>query len=97
MELYDVSRRVRGGIEIDLLVSPRSSRTGIEGFDEWRRRLIVRVRAPPLDGRANEEVAEVMSEASGHKASISAGHTSRQKTVFIEGDADEICARLMKT
>ena len=44
-----------------------------------------------------EEVAEVMSEASGHKASISAGHTSRQKTVFIEGDADEICARLMKT
>ena len=46
---------------------------------------------------SGREGAEVMSEASGHKASISAGHTSRQKTVFIEGDADEICARLMKT
>ncbi len=97
MQLSDVSRRVKGGIEVDLLVSPRASRTGIEGFDEWRKRLIVKVRAPPLDGRANEEVAEVMSEASGHRATVSAGHTSRQKTVFIEGDADDICANLTKT
>ena len=89
MELSDVSRRVRGGIEIDLLVSPRSSRTGIEGFDEWRRRLIVRVRAPPLDGRANEEVAEVMSAAPGRKACICAGHTSSQKNVLIERAEDE--------
>ncbi len=97
MEMSDVSRRVGGGVEIDLLVSPRSSRSGIEGFDEWRRRLIVRVRAPPLDGRANGEVEELFRGLTGHRASVSAGHTSRQKTVFIEGDAEEICARLTKT
>ena len=60
MDVNDVSRRVPEGLEVELLVSPRSSRSGIEGIDPWRKRLIIRVKAPPLDGRANKEVEEVM-------------------------------------
>ena len=94
MDISDVSRRTGRGVEVDLQVSPRSSRSGIEGIDTWRKRLIVRVKAPPLEGRANEEVEEVFKGVTGCKTQVTAGHTSRQKTVLIEGDADSICSKL---
>ncbi|MCQ2079184.1 MAG: DUF167 domain-containing protein [archaeon] len=96
MDVSDVTRRTGSGVEVDLQVSPKSSRSGIEGIDPWRKRLIIRVRAPPLDGRANKEVEEVLSEVTGCKASVSAGHTSRQKTATIPGDPDTICRRLQE-
>ncbi len=94
MDISDVSRRTGRGVEVDLQVSPRSSRSGIEGIDTWRKRLIVRVKAPPLEGRANEEVEEVFREVTGCKVQVVSGHTSRQKTVIIEGDADSVCSKL---
>lgn len=94
MKLSDVSRRTPEGLEVDLLVSPRSNRSGPEGFDEWRKRLIVRVTAPPLDGKANREIEALFSDLSGCKCSISSGHLSRQKTVLIIGDAESILKRM---
>jgi len=87
--------RVRGpGVEVDVLVSPRSGRSGIEGIDGWRKRLIIKVRSPPLDGRANKEAEEVLSKAAGSAASVISGHTSRQKTILIEGDPAAIISKL---
>ncbi|MCQ2085185.1 MAG: DUF167 domain-containing protein [archaeon] len=94
MDMADVSRRTKEGVEISLQVSPKSSRSGIEGIDPWRKRLIVRVKAPPLDGRANKEVEGVLSDATGCKAQVTAGHTSHQKTVTVYGDPDAICQKL---
>lgn len=96
MDIIDTSRKTSDGLEIDLSVSPRSSRSGIEGIDEWRKRLIIRVKAPPLDGRANKEVEDVMKEVTGFKSVVTAGHTSRQKTVTVYGDADIICEKIRK-
>ncbi|NLU45626.1 MAG: YggU family protein [Euryarchaeota archaeon] len=96
MKLTDVSRVVREGLEIDVYVSPRSNRAGPEGFDEWRKRLILRVRSPPLDGKANKEVEAMMKEAAGVPARIVGGHLSRQKTVLLTGDGDGILAELEK-
>ena len=90
MDVNDVSRRVPEGLEVELLVSPRSSRSGIEGIDPWRKS----VKAPPLDGRANKEVEEVMEECTGLKSRVTAGQTSRQKTVTVYGDADAACQRI---
>ncbi len=94
MDISDVCRVRKDCVEVDLQVSPKSSRSGIEGIDPWRKRLIVRVRAPPLEGRANEEVEEVLSEITGCKAQVTAGHTSRQKTATVWGDPERICSRL---
>ncbi|MFA6870087.1 MAG: DUF167 domain-containing protein [Methanomethylophilus sp.] len=94
MEIADVSRPAAGGLEIDLLVSPKASKAGIGGFDEWRKRLIVRVRAPPLEGRANREVEVLLAQLTGRRTAVIAGQTSRQKTVLIAGDPEEICADL---
>ncbi len=94
MNISDVCRTVQGSVEIDVSVSPRSNRPGPDGYDEWRRRLILRVSAPPLDGRANKEVCQYFSELTGCRAEVSAGQTSRQKTVRIPGDPAGIMAKL---
>ena len=83
MEISEIVRTVPDGCEIDVLVSPRSNRSGPEGVDEWRKMLIVRVKAPPLDGRANKEVESCISDITKVRGTIVRGHTSRQKTVFI--------------
>ncbi|MCL2148690.1 MAG: DUF167 domain-containing protein [Methanomassiliicoccaceae archaeon] len=94
----DDAVRVRGhGVEVDVLVSPRSSRSGVEGVDGWRKRLLVKVRAPPLDGRANKEVEEVLAGVTGVSSAVISGHTSRQKTVFIEGDPASILSKLRES
>lgn len=94
MNITDVSRIRNGCLEVDILVSPRSNRSGPEGFDEWRRRLIVRVKAPPLDGRANKEVEEIFREITGCASKVTSGHLNRQKTVTVTGNADLILKKL---
>ena len=90
----DAMRSRDGRTEVDITVSPRSSRSGIDGFDEWRKRIIVRVKAPPLEGRANREVADVFREVTGMKAEVVSGQTSHQKTVAVEGDMEAVLAAL---
>lgn len=92
MEPADAMRSRNGGTEVDVTVSPRSNRSGIDGVDEWRKRIVVRVKAPPLEGRANKEVAAVFADATGFKAEVTAGLTSHQKTVFVKGDIEAVCA-----
>lgn len=76
------------------MVSPRSGRSGPDGFDLWRKRLIVRVKAPPLDGKANREVEDLFSEMTGKRSEIKNGHMNRQKTVLIRGDHESIMGML---
>ncbi len=68
------------------------------GYDEWRGRFRVAVRAPPERGKANEEVVEVVAAALGVPPSavrVVRGHTSRRKTVEVQGLTDgEIARRL---
>lgn len=83
MEITDALRIVKDGTEIEVMVSPNSNRKGIEGLDEWRKRVIVRVKSPPLDGKANKDVEDTLGEIFGVKCMIIHGQTSRQKTVFV--------------
>ena len=94
MNVSDIIRTVPNGCEVDLLVSPSSNRTGPEGVDEWRKMLIFRVKAPPLEGRANKEVVSLMNDITGFKCEVIRGMTSRQKTVFVRGDPKMVAERL---
>ena len=96
MDVSDAARTVDGGLEVDVSVSPRSDRSGTEGVDEWRKRLIVRVKAPPLDGRANKEVEDLFRKVTGCKCEIIRGQTSRQKTVLVRGDPESVLESLRK-
>jgi len=96
MKVVDVSRDRSDRLEIDILVSPRSNRVGLEGFDEWRKRAILRVKSPPLEGRANKEVESYFKEVTGCKSTVTAGMTSHQKTVTISGDPKSIIESIEK-
>jgi len=94
MPIEDVIRVAGKGVEVDILVSPGSSRSGTEGIDSWRKRLIVKVRSPPLDGKANKEAEELFEKITGSPSAVVSGHTNRQKTIFIEGDPSVIISKL---
>lgn len=96
MRVEDVSRDKGDRLELDILVSPRSNRSGLEGFDEWRKRAILRVKSPPLDGRANKEVESYFKDVTGCRSKVTAGMTSHQKTVTISGDPGKIVESLEK-
>ena len=94
MDISETVRETADGVEVDVTVSPRSDRSGTEGVDEWRKRLTVKVKSPPLDGRANKEVESLFKDITGCKSTVIRGPTSRQKTVMIKGDPKMIIERL---
>ncbi len=89
-----MTRKTEDGLEVEIYVSPRSSRQGLDGFDEWRSRLIVRVKAPPLDGKANKEAEKLMGDITGMKSTVIRGLTDRRKTISIQGEPETILKRL---
>lgn len=79
-------REQAGGVSIDLLVSPRASRARLGPVHGDR--IKIAVTAPPVDGAANKAVVEVIARALGVAKSaveVTAGHSSRRKTVRVEG------------
>ena len=94
MDVSEAVRKTEDGAEIDIIVSPRSGKSGSKGVDEWRKRLAICVKAPPLEGRANREVEETFSKVTGCKCAVVRGQTSRQKTVAIYGDYGDILESL---
>jgi uncharacterized protein (TIGR00251 family) len=75
-----------GGVLIDVRVIPRASRPGIAGSRDGA--LLVRLKAPPVEGAANAELIEVMAKTAGvprRAVSIVAGDRGRTKRVAITG------------
>jgi uncharacterized protein (TIGR00251 family) len=75
-----------GGVEIEVLVVPRASRTQVAGVHDGR--LKVQLNAPPVEGEANQALIELLAERLGIKKSavaIVSGQTGKRKRVRIEG------------
>ncbi len=85
---------MEGGTEIDLMVSPKAGRAGIEGVNPWRHRLVVKVTAPPSKGRANNEICKLMTGIVSAPTEVVRGHTSRQKTVFVPLPPEKVAKML---
>ena len=70
--------------EITVRVTPRSSKNEVVGMVEGV--LKVRLKAPPVDGAANEELRKVLAEefdVPRSNVEIVSGHASRTKRVRI--------------
>jgi len=79
-------REIPGGVEIDLWVQPRASRTAVVGLQGDA--IKVRVAAPPVDGKANAELVRFLAKRLGVPRSavdVVRGETGRRKTVRIAG------------
>ena len=84
------------GVVISVRAAPRSSRPGIDGVAGDA--IKVRVRSAPVDGKANKELIEVLSDAFGlPKSAVSfrSGETSKTKRILLRGATKEtILSRL---
>ena len=79
-------KKTKDGIVIEVKVEPRSSKKGIVGLMD--NVLKVRLTAPPVEGEANEQLIEVVSELTGVRKSdirIVRGLSSKRKVVEIRG------------
>ncbi len=77
---------VDGTVRLVVRVKPRASKEGVaRGADGT---LVVRVRAPPVDGEANARLVEVLALALGVRrgdVAIVRGASSRHKEVAVSG------------
>lgn len=68
---------------IDVTVIPCAKSSRISGFDPWRKRVVVRVKAEARKNRANRELERYLSEVFGCKTEVVRGRKSRLKTVSV--------------
>jgi hypothetical protein len=96
--LFYEALREKGSItEIDLAVTPGSKEEGIRGYDPWRRRINLRVRALPMKGRANKAVTAFLADffkISTGDVKIIKGKKDNMKTVLLNIDIERAVERL---
>jgi uncharacterized protein (TIGR00251 family) len=79
-------RDTPSGLTLRVRVQPRASREGLLGEREGA--LLVRLTAPPLEGRANQALARLLGKALGVAPSavrVVRGETGRDKLVAVAG------------
>lgn len=72
-------------MRISVTVNPRSIKPGINRISD--RKFRVKIKSPPIKGKANKEVIERLAEyfnISKSQVSILRGHTSRRKIIEIK-------------
>ena len=88
-------KETKGGTLLLIYVQPKAKKNTIEGIDEWRGRLKVKIKAPPVEGKANKEVVRFFSKLLGAEVEIVKGETSRDKDLLVRGlNAEEVKRRL---
>jgi uncharacterized protein (TIGR00251 family) len=74
------------GVTLRVRVSPRASKDALAGERDGA--LVVRLTAPPVEGRANEALARLLGRALGvppSAVSVLRGATGRDKLVAVSG------------
>ena len=86
------------GILINIEVKPGAETTRIEGIDEWRGSIEVRLKARAEKGKANKELTQLLSSMLALPSSsivIVGGKKSRRKSIKILGlKAEDVVLRL---
>jgi uncharacterized protein len=87
MDMQIPFKKTKNGIMIEVKVEPRSSKRQITGVMDGTI-LKVKLTAPPVEGSANEQLIELISEVTGVKKSwikIVRGLSSKRKLLEITG------------
>ncbi|NLB69793.1 MAG: YggU family protein [Lentisphaerae bacterium] len=102
MSAVDYSKYIRAsgdGVRIAVHVVPRASRTelcGTYGEDSLK----VRLRAPPVDGKANKELARFISKTLGvasRDVQLVSGMLGRDKVVHVSGVSSDFAAAKLES
>jgi len=88
--------KIKDELILKIKVEPRSSRAGVIG--QYGDSLKVKLTSPPVEGRANKELIEILAKQFGvHKRNIEiiSGHSSKNKLVKLHG-RQEVGKKLSK-
>ena len=72
--------------DLSVRLQPRAKRDEVVG--ERAGAVVIRVTAPPVDGKANAALCRLIAKAAGvapSKVSVIRGHTAREKVVRVDG------------
>ncbi len=92
-------RAVEDGLILRIRLTPKGGRDAIGGRVELANgggALAARVSAPPIDGAANKALIKLAAKSFAvpkSSVAISAGESSRLKTLLIEGDSEILAAK----
>jgi uncharacterized protein len=81
---------------LNIRVQPRAKRDEVVG--ERAGAIVIRLKAPPVDGKANAALIEFIAKAAGvprSRVEIVRGATSREKTVRVDGVAEQDLRRAL--
>ncbi len=87
-------------IRLFVRLTPKASVERVDGWDtddKGRRFLKIRVKAPPIEGRANEALIAFLAKRLGvpkSRVTLVAGDTARLKCVEIDADIPDLEDRL---
>jgi uncharacterized protein len=88
----------KDGCVITVKVTPRAAKSEIAGAEtEWLR---ARVKAPPVDGKANAALIELLSDVCRvpkRDISVIAGCSARLKRIHIKGVAADAVAKIISS
>lgn len=92
-------RVAEGGVRVAVKVQPKSRRPGVGGLapDVDGARLRIGVAEAAEDGRANRAACAALAGVLGVRAadvSVALGAASREKTLFVAGEAGVLASRL---
>ena len=76
--------------DLAVRLQPRANRDEVVGVREGR--VVVRVTAPPVDGKANDALCRLIAKKAGvapSKVTVVKGQTAREKVVRVEGIDEE--------
>ena len=78
-------KETKDGTLLLVYVQPKAKKNEIEGIDEWRGRLKVKIKAPPVEGKANKELVKFLSKLLKAEIELVRGETSREKDLLVRG------------
>lgn len=96
----EIFRTLPAGVELFVRLTPKSSADAVEGVAvaaDGSRRLKVRVRAAPENGKANAALERLVAswlKLPKGDVTLIAGGTSRLKTLRVGGDPREVTAKI---
>jgi uncharacterized protein (TIGR00251 family) len=76
--------------DLDVRLQPRARKDEIVGERDGR--IVIRVTAPPVDGRANDALTRLIAKRAGvapSRVTIVRGHSARDKTIRVDGVDDQ--------
>jgi uncharacterized protein len=74
---------IKDGVLLEIVVSTKSDKFRITGYNEWRKAVEIKIKAIPQKGKANKEIINEFSKITNSSVEIVSGHKSHHKTLKI--------------